>query len=703
MKKRENLSKVLKQFFLGKNYTPMSLVALFKELKISIKHQKLCVEIIDELISSGFLKLKNKKLFPMKKKQPQNKGHLGVLHLHPKGFGFVTPDDPKLSSQDIFIPKHLTKGAMDRDKVLFSIETKKKSAKGPEGAILSIAERGTKYLVGTILDLSKHDLAEVMVPQLGNEKSVLMKIRGNKTYRSGDRVKMGVEEWGDDEKDLICYDLQLLGHISDPSIDVDVAVIEYDIPTEFPEEVIKEAKKFGKSVKQSEIDGRIDFTNIECFTIDPTTAKDFDDALSLRVDKNGHYHLGVHIADVSHYVKPNSNLDREAIHRCNSTYFPNRCVPMLPEDLSNQLCSLKPDVIRLTASIMMKFDQEGTLYEYEICRGAIKSNKRFTYEEAKEVIEHKKKSPHLPTLEGMVKLCQLLRQKRFDRGSVDLSLPETVLQIDSTGVPTGFVVVEYDITHQLVEEFMLKANEVVAKHFIDQGMPSIFRIHETPLEKNRDDFFAYARTLGFFVPATPTHEDIQKLFENARSTPYSEQLSIAFIRSMKLAAYSHQNVGHYGLALEHYCHFTSPIRRYSDLVVHSLLFGGEIPEDLEKITLECSEKERRSFRAEQSVIKIKKLRYLYQIHQDDPHHVFEATVTKIKPFGIFFNVNPLVMEGFIHISELGNDYFEYQQNNDALVGTRSGKKYLIGDKIHVNLISINLIMLETTWNMSNET
>jgi ribonuclease R len=317
--------------------------------------------------------------------------------------------------------------------------------------------------------------------------------------------------------------------------------------------------------------------------------------------------LGVHIADVAHYVRPGTPLDKEAIQRCNSTYFPGTCVPMLPEELSNELCSLKEGQIRLTVSVLMDFDKTGTLIKHQVVRSCIKSKKRLTYFQAKDILDGKAKSPHLKTLKSMVELCTLLKKKRYERGSIDFALPELVVVVNEKGEPEGLKKIEYDVTHQLVEEFMLKANEIVAMELHLRGKQLIYRVHEEPQEENFEDFLQLARTLGFHVPVQATSKDLQALFAEAKHTSFFQQLSVGFIRSMKLAQYSQENVGHFGLSLEHYCHFTSPIRRYSDLIIERLLFDEE-PEglDLEKIAKFCSDQERVSFRAEMSVKTLKK-------------------------------------------------------------------------------------------------
>jgi ribonuclease R len=372
---------------------------------------------------------------------------------------------------------------------------------------------------------------------------------------------------------------------------------------------------------------------------------------------------------------------------------------MLPEELSNELCSLKPDEIRLTVSVLMDFDKHGTLLKQEVVRSYIKSKKRFTYLEAKDVLDAKKKSPHAKTLKRMVDLCLLLKKKRYERGSIDFALPEIVIVTDEKGEPQGIKRVEYDITHQLVEEFMLKANEAVAIELNHhRGKELIYRIHETPQEENFEDFLQFARTLGFKVPAKLAPGDLQALFEEAKKGPFLHQLSVAFIRSMRLAQYSSENVGHFGLALEHYCHFTSPIRRYSDLIIERLLFDEE-PEDidLDKIAQHCSEQERISFRAEMSVKTLKKLRLLHTYFAEDSHREYKAIVTKIKPFGLFFELQDLMLEGFLHISELEDDYFIFDEKRNLLFGRGTGKVHKLAELIKVRLSHVDLIQLESNW------
>ncbi len=694
--KYDNLSKTILQFISGKKYTPMGPAALFQRLKIPPELLEMCKQIILDLTEQGILENKRKQVC-LKVVKPET--ITGILHMHPRGFGFVQPDHPTQYATDIFIPKHMTDSAVDGDLVEVVVNPDSNWEKGPDGKVVAVLKRGRTHIAGTIREMDSHNHLIVYAPLLGTSKALVCDNPQKLPVKIGERVIVKVKKWGDEEDATTGEILYSIGHINDPSCDVPAAIEEFDLPKDFSLEAIEEAKEFGTTVSKADLRGRKDLTKTTSFTIDPETAKDYDDALSISVDNKGNFHVGVHIADVAHYVLPNSYLDCEAKKRCNSTYFPNFCLPMLPEELSNQLCSLKAKVIRLTASVLMDFDKEGTLTKYEIVRGYIKSAKRFTYEEAKKVLDGKVKSPYKGELQLMEKLCLLLRKKRRERGSIDFAMPETVIVIDEKGWPTGMKTIEYDITHQLVEEFMLKANEIVAKHLADQGKPLLYRIHEEPSPENLEDFYAMARTLGFKLPKAPEPHDLQQMFHEAKNTPYGQQLAIGFIRSMKLACYSPENVGHFGLSLEHYCHFTSPIRRYSDLIIQRILFEDELTqEELDAIGLRCSGQERVSFRAETSVKTLKKLRLLKVELDKDPSREFTGSITKIKPFGIQFEVTPMMVEGFLHVSELEDDYFIYDPRGH-LTGKYTGKIHKIGETLKVRPKSLDFILQEVAWEL----
>ncbi len=623
----------------------------------------------------------------------------GLLKVHPRGFGFVEVEGSE--TQDIFIPKPHINGAVDGDVVEVLINLDSVSVKGPEGKVINILERKHNQIVGIIFEATKtkalaycnllgdRSLAEVLPnPKKSPEVDSLA---------VGDRVLLDVVEWGTKSDNTKTYLAKKIGHISDPTTDIPVAILENGIRKEFPIDAQNEALAFGTKVTKEDLIDREDLRKLECFTIDPDTAKDYDDAISC-VHQKGRYILGIHIADVSHYVKAGSHLDTEAKKRCNSTYFPGTCIPMLPFELSDNLCSLKQGVLRLTVSVFVELDEQGTILSTRIARSVIKSAQRFTYKQAKEVLDGTLESDHKPTLFEMLKVCKLLKEKRKERGSVELYLPELVIRIDKNGVPTGTELVEYDITHQMVEEFMLLANETVAKHLAKQGKELTYRVHEEPTKESLREFAALTEAFGFKMSPEPTPQEIQKFFAEIEGTPFAQYLSISYIRSMRLACYSADNIGHYGLSLAHYCHFTSPIRRYVDIISHRLLF--EPAYDKKTITDICkqaSEKERISARAESSVLSLKKLRLLEKLAKEEEYRHFEAVVTRVKPFGIFFDILELMLEGFLHISELDNDYFIFDERTLQLKGRHHHGTYRASDKLHVGLKRIDFITQEATW------
>lgn len=691
-----NLQKTVTQYIQGRNYTPFTLLELMQKLALPDQHQPVIKEILKSLTKDGMIKLKKGRYSYL----DQNELVVtGVISMHPRGFGFVKQDGPS-DEGDVFIPKHLTMNAVDGDHVEIVINTDSTSDKGPEGKIVTILSRSRTHMAGIITQTSEYGEILAYVPLLGTSQRIVVKPSEEFNLEEGDRVVMKVLDWGSKDEDTECTVSRHLGHIDDPSCDITAAIEEYELCNEFSAKALKEANGFGKKVTLADMKEREDLRHLECFTIDPTTAKDFDDALSLSKDQKGHYQLTVHIADVSHYVKEGSAIDLEAAKRCNSTYFPGRCLPMLPQALSENLCSLKANVNRLALSVDMLFNEEGNLLSARIFRSVIKSSKRFTYTEAKLVLDGKKRSKHAPTLHLMVELCKKLKAKRHERGSLEFALPDLVIKVDAHGVPFDTEYVHYDITHQMVEEFMLKANETVAEHLTKQGKFLAYRIHEEPSEENLKDFSLLANAFGFKLPELPKPQDLQKLFDEALDTAYGQFLAVSYIRRMRQALYSSENLGHYGLGLTYYCHFTSPIRRYVDLVIHRTLFE-ECPDlkKLNQIAKQSSEQERISAKAENSVTLLKKLRLLQKIHAEDPSKDYEAVVTRVKHFGFSFEILDFLLEGFLHVSELDQDYFMFDDSRKRLVGRHSQKVYASGDRIRVSLKDVNFIYLESKWSI----
>ena len=691
----DNLLKVTYEYIKGRRYSPQSKESLVEHLRIHPEHIAIFDSVLKDLKESGKVHIAGDRFLAQEQKAgPQIL--VGTIKVHPRGFGFVEPEDQ--NEPDVFIPKPFMLNAIDGDVVEVLVNPDSASEKGPDGKILKVISRTRKQLVGTIFS-TRHGEALAFCKLLGETHRVIVQHDPEKPLKVGDRVVVNVDEWGSKTENTYTTLDQLIGHISDPSTDGPAALLEHSIRTKFPKDAVKEALEFGTRVTKKDLENRLDLRELECFTIDPDTAKDFDDALSL-THENGVYRLGVHIADVSHYVQAGSSLDLEASRRCNSTYLPGKCVPMLPSELSDNLCSLREGVMRLTVSVFVDIDENGNTKNWKIARSVIKSKKRFTYKQAKKVLDGQVKSPYAPSLHKMVELCLVLQKKRAERGSVQLYMPELIIKVDENGVPTGTETVEYDITHQLVEEFMLKANEIVAFHLTKEGKNVTFRVHEEPAKESLQEFAALATAFGHHLPHDPTPQDIQSFFANLEEGRTSQYLATCYIRSMRLACYSPDNIGHYGLSLEHYCHFTSPIRRYVDTIVHRLLFEENVERDvLVKICNKASECERQSAKAEGSVLLMKKLRMLQTAWQSSEFRQFEAVVTRVKPFGIYFDVLEFMLEGFLHISELDDDYFDYNEQQMKLDGRHTGLSYQAGDRLHVSVRHVDLIQQECSWNL----
>lgn len=613
----------------------------------------------------------------------------GIFKSHRLGFGFVAPD-PKEFAFEIFIPKNSTLFAVEGD--LVKVQIVGKDAKGYEGKIVEIIDRKLKNLGGTITEIMGPK-AFLQCPLLGPSKEIEFAIPKGQTLRKGDRVELTLNP-KKCKKRILGKFKKYLGKIEDATIDTEAAITEFGLRSAFPQDVLDEVKNLPLEIDPKQYTDREDLQDLICFTIDPETAKDYDDAISLEKTKNGNYELGVHIADVSYFVREGSAIDKEAFFRCNSTYFPDKCVSMLPKELADNLCSLKPNVPRLAVSTMMTFDADGEMLSYRIARTIIKSRERFSYEQVKEILDQKYKHPLSHKIVELEKMALILKQKRKERGSIDLSLADSKVMLDPEGMPIEIKVIEYDITHQMIEEFMLKNNEVIAKHLSDRNVSIPFRIHEEPKADNISSFIQLVETLGVEISKTPTQKDLQALFDDIKGSHLENYLSIHFIKCMKLAYYSPTNIGHYGLQLQYYCHFTSPIRRYVDLVIHRRVFNEIKEVNVLEIAERCSDQERLSAKAENSVRDLKMLRY-FKLKKNNL--VYEGIITKLKPFGIFFEIPELLYEGFIHVSSLGNDYYVFDEINSRFKGNNSHETFEVRKKIKVKTKLINFISREIEW------
>ena len=605
------------------------------------------------------------------------------------GFGFVKSIS-KSFQHEVFIPKSATQNAVEGD--LVKVNVLGKDAKGFEGEVAQIIERRLKYIGGTVVEVIQQK-AYVLAPLLGSEKEIEINLPKKEQLKPGDRILVELDP-KQNKKQIKARFKQYIGHINDPLIDSDAAVTEFALREKFPMDVENEVKKLPDEINPADYSDREDLQNLTTFTIDPETAKDYDDAISLEKTPQGHFELGVHIADVSYFVTEGSALDQEAYQRCNSTYFPDRCVSMLPKALADNLCSLKSDVPRLAVSTLMVLDKKGKLLSYRITRSIIKSRQRFSYEQVLDILQKKAKHSLYKKLKELERVALLLKGQRRERGCVDLALADSKMLLDKKGIPKCIEKVEYDITHQMIEEFMLKNNEVIAKHLYDKGVPIPYRIHEEPKSDNINSFIQTAETLGGKLPPQPTQKDLQALFDSVRGTEIEQHLSVHFIKCMKLAFYSPENAGHYGLQLDFYSHFTSPIRRYVDLVIHRQLFDPNPKVSVAEIADRCSNQERLSAKAEKSVRELKMMRYF---KQNASSKTYQAIITQIKHFGIFFEIPELLYEGFIHVSGLGRDYYIFDEAKSTFKARGGKSTFQVGKNIKVRLKSLSLIQRELEW------
>jgi len=665
------------------------LIELEKAFRLP-KHLRALLHLfVEKLHEEGFLK-KHNEVFHLsdKKQEIALEENVGKISIHPLGFGFVT-----LSAYDVFIPKHQILHAMDQDIVeveIISLEGRNK--KGPEGRVVNVIKRHRSTILGTVVEIKP--VAIRVRASLQGESELMMVPLPAEPVAIGDRILLEVHTL---RNQLHLTYLRTLGSIFDPLSDLQAIREEYSLPEGFPQACIDEAMSYPKDIEISQHPDRVDHTNLFTATIDPKTAKDFDDALSIERTKKG-YKLYVHVADASYYVRKGGALDLEAIVRKNTVYLLGSCIPMLPPLLADNLCSLKQGVPRLAVTVEIDLDAHGHMTHHKIYRSVIKSDHRLSYEQAFEIMHEQEDSFLKEKLLLMRELALHFKAIKHKRGSVDLSLSELVWKLGEDGVPSGFEISHYDITHQLVEEFMLKANEVIATEIKKREVALIYRVHEQPSPETLKEFRSFCVRLGILVPDTFAPQDLSRIFEEHRESAFIQELSTRYIRSMRLATYSTDGIGHHGLMLENYTHFTSPIRRYVDVIIHRLLFNEEYTqEELNLIAQNSSERERQSARAEMSYLALKKLRYIERKAQNEPERIYKATITRIKPFGILFEIKDFGLEGFNHISKLGDDYFEFNPKKETIQGKRSSKLFEVGFQFTVQVESVNLLFQEINW------
>jgi ribonuclease R len=621
----------------------------------------------------------------------------GKLSIHQAGFGFLVPE--KSGEHDIFVAAENTGTAMNGDRVVVRIsrDLPPRHAKGrrtpragqrTEGRVIRILERVRDTIVGTLQHSKNFYYVVPDDPRIVHD--VYVHRPKDRPINIGDKVVVRLEAWESRHVNPEGEIIEVLGRSDAPGVDMLSIIRKYNLPTAFPKAVLDEAGRIPTSVEQRMIESREDLREQFIVTIDPDDARDFDDAINVEKTPDEGWKLGVHIADVSAYVIPNGALDREARRRGNSVYLPDRVIPMLPERLSNGVCSLNPDVDRLTFSVFVEFDKNGRARNTRFARTVIRSSKRLTYREAYSILQSKSNGELSRRLHTAWKLASLLRRKRFEHGSLDLDFPEVKVYVDKNGKPIRLERVENDESHQLIEEFMLAANEAVARELRHRSLPTVFRVHEDPDPEKLGEYREFILSFGYKVGDLSHRKEVQRFLASIRGKPEEQALKIGLLKSLKRARYAPQPLGHYGLAKTNYLHFTSPIRRYADLIVHRTLAERNLPRrskidigQLESLANHISDTERNAADAEIESVRLKKLQFFQQQLEEKNPQVFRAAIMDVRNYGLVVELPDAVITGLVHVSALTDDFYRFDATQRRLVGRRTNRRYTVGDEIKV--------------------
>lgn len=699
MKENEILKEkkqMLEELFASKEYKPMRFKDLVGLLQVprGAKHElKL---LLDQLISSGKLMLDGQSRYRL----PGDDVKQGVFSGTQRGFGFVSVEGEE---QDIFIPAESTRGALHGDRVMIVI---KEGQSGPrkEGEVTGILERGSNEVVGTFEKGKNYGFVLPDNQKFG--KDIFIPKEFTKGAVSGHKVVVKLTSYGDASSNPEGRVVEILGHVNDPGVDIMSVVRAYELPVEFSDEVMRSLGSVPDEVDPEEIKRRKDIRNITTVTIDGEDAKDLDDAITL--SKEGDiYRLGVHIADVTHYVREGEPLDREALKRGTSVYLVDRVIPMLPHKLSNGICSLNPGVDRLALSCFMDIDSKGTVLGHEIAETVIRSDRRMTYTNVAKIVEGSDEEvireceELVPMFLLMQELAEVLRERRNKRGSINFDFPESKIVVDKRGKPLEVKPYERNKATKIIEEFMLIANETIAEDFFWQEIPFVYRTHDNPDEEKIKKLAIFINNFGYSIRLGQEEihpKELQKLLLKVEDTPEEALISRLTLRSMKQAKYTITNTGHFGLSAKYYCHFTSPIRRYPDLQIHRIIkenISGKLGEKrrthYEKILFEVAERssktERRADEAEREVEKLKKVEYM----KEHIGESFEGVISGVTSWGMYVEL-PNTIEGMIRVSEMKDDYYIYDEECYQMIGEHTKKVYKLGQKVTIEVVNADKIL-----------
>lgn len=684
----------------SEGYVPIKRRDMRAMLSVPQEDREKFESLINELIAEGrVFETKKGKLASPKDLQMATGTFIG----HARGFGFVTPD---AGGEDIFIPASETMGAMQKDRVLYKMLHKAEKGKKADGVIVRILERGQQRIVGTFEAGSK-GYGFVVADDKKIAKDIFISRENTKGAVTGHKVVVEITDYGEDRRNPEGKVIEILGHVNDPGVDVLSVIRRYELAVEFPEEVYAEIEHLGTEVAEADKKGREDLRDLLTITIDGADAKDLDDAVSLKRLGNGNFELGVHIADVSHYVRENTALDKEAYARGTSVYLVDRVIPMLPHKLSNGICSLNPHVDRLALSCLMEVNGRGEVVSHRILESVINSDYRMTYTAVREILEDgtpallEQYAEILPMLEDMEELRQILGEKRRKRGSVNFDLPESKIILDENGKPIDIKPYEKSIATNMIEEFMLVCNETIAENSFWQEMPFMYRSHQEPDEDKLEKMEQFLRGFGYYLRKKDGEihpRELQKVLQKAEETDEERIITRMVLRSMMQARYTAENGGHFGLAAKYYCHFTSPIRRYPDLEIHRMIkkmLHGELDEKasvyyrrkMPDWAKHCSKQERVAEDAERDTDALKKVEFM----EDKVGQIYEGIISGVTNWGIYVEL-PNTIEGMVALSQMDDDYYEFDEKKMLVFGKRTKKSYRLGDKVVVSVAKVDRMM-----------